>query len=131
MPTPFQCTVVTPEQQLLDQQVVYVSLPAWDGQVGIQNQRAPLLVKLGFGPLTLTLDGGQKQTYFIGGGFAQVKDNVVTLLTDEAQPAGEIQRSEAEAALAEAQALKPSDEPSRQRRERALDRARALVAMAK
>ena len=49
----FQCTVVTPEQQVLDETVTQAILPAHDGQIGILTDRAPLLVKLGVGPLRL------------------------------------------------------------------------------
>ena len=45
----FQCTVVTPEQQVLDETVTQAILPAHDGQMGILTGRAPLLVKLGVG----------------------------------------------------------------------------------
>ena len=38
----FQCTVVTPEQQILDETVTQVILPAHDGQMGILTGRAPL-----------------------------------------------------------------------------------------
>ena len=39
----FQCVVVTPEQQVLDESCVQVILPAYDGEIGIRTDRAPLL----------------------------------------------------------------------------------------
>ena len=46
----FQCVIVTPEQQALDESVTQAILPAHDGLIGILTDRAPLLVKLGLGP---------------------------------------------------------------------------------
>ena len=80
----FQCVVVTPEQQTLDETVSQVVLPAHDGEIGILTDRAPLLVKLGVGELRIDLKGGQKRSYFIDGGIAQMKDNKLTILTNEA-----------------------------------------------
>ena len=47
----FKCSVVTPEKQILDDQVTYASIPAWDGQSGIAPGRAALLVRLGIGTM--------------------------------------------------------------------------------
>src|SRR5438477_6115855 len=71
----FQCTLVTPEQQVLDEKVTQVILPAHDGKIGILTDRAPLLVKLGAGALRLDLAVGQKRFLNIEGGIAQMKDN--------------------------------------------------------
>ncbi len=129
MPTPFQITVVTPAAEVLDQQVEYASIPAHDGQVGIAHLRAPLLTALGYGKMTLKT-GGSEQAYFIGGGFAQVKDDKLTVLTDEAVPADQLNPRDAEAALSDALALPASPEPQREKRERAIARARAMAALA-
>src|SRR5688500_15321883 len=94
----FQCTVVTPEQQAFDGSVTQAIVPAHDGLIGILTDRAPLLVKLGTGPLRLDLAGGQKRFFFVDGGVAQMKDNRLTILSTEAVPASEV---DAEAARAE------------------------------
>lgn len=81
---PFQITVVTPEQQILDETVTAAVIPAHDGKMGILTDRAPLLVKLGKGELTLDLPGGRKQTLRVEGGVAQMRDNKLTVLTEKA-----------------------------------------------
>ena len=86
----FQCVVVTPEQQVLDESCTQVILPAHDGEIGILTDRAPLLAKLGVGVLRFDLQGGQKRSYFIDGGIAQMKDNRLTVLTTEATLPSEI-----------------------------------------
>jgi F-type H+-transporting ATPase subunit epsilon len=127
----FQCTVVTPEQQLLDETVTQAILPAHDGQLGILTSRAPILVKLGTGPLRVDVQGGAKRTFFVDGGIAQMKGDKLTVLTDQAIPAGELDAETTRAELAEATARVPTDDKSRKDRERDLRRARAKQAMIK
>ena len=126
----FQCTMVTPEQQVLDEQVTQAIVPAHDGQVGILTDRAPLLVKLGVGELRLDLAGGQTRTFLIDGGVAQMKDNRLTIITDDAIPAAEINAEEARAAAAEASAQRITDTDSFEQRQHRLARARAMQQMA-
>jgi len=71
----FSCVVVTPEQQILDESLTQAIIPAADGLLGILTHRAPLLAKLGKGPLRLDLASGQRKTFQIEGGVAQMKDD--------------------------------------------------------
>ena len=130
MPDAFQVHVVTPEKQVLSEQTIYASIPAWDGLVGIESQRAPLLLKLGYGPLRLDLADGQSRTLFAGGGFAQMKDNVLTLLLDEALEPDDINVDEARAALDQAIAFQATTEEAHAKRERDQNKARGLLAVA-
>lgn len=82
----FRCVIVTPEQQVLDESATQAIVPAWDGQIGILTGRAPLLTKLGSGPMRVDLPGGQRRTFRINGGIAQMKDNRLTILSEEATP---------------------------------------------
>ena len=126
----FQCTVVTPEQQVIDEQVTQAVVPAHDGQVGILTGRAPLLVKLGVGELRLDVAGGQSRAFLIDGGVAQMKDNRLTILTDEAVPAADIDPEEARAAVAEATAQRITDAESYEQHQHRLARARAMQQLA-
>ena len=81
----FSCVVVTPEQQILDESLTQAIIPAADGLLGILTSRAPLLAKLGKGPLRLDLVSGQKRLFRIEGGVAQMKDNKLTILTTTAK----------------------------------------------
>ena len=127
---PFRCVIVTPEQQVLDESLTQAILPAHDGLVGVLTGRAPLLVKLGQGPLRVDLSNGQTQHYYVEGGIAQMKDNALTILTNEATPAGEIDAEAARAEYAEAVARRITDEHSFEDRERQLTRARAKQQLA-
>ena len=127
MPGSFQCTLVTPQEQVIDEPVAYASIPAWDGLLGVAPSRAPLLVKLGSGPLRLDLTDGATRLIFLSGGFAQVKKNHLTLLTHEAVPADEIDRAGAKNDLQQAlQSTATADDQVDQKQQR-INRARAML----
>jgi F-type H+-transporting ATPase subunit epsilon len=98
-----QCVVVTPEKTLFDEWVDFVALPLFDGELGVLPGRAPLIGRLGFGELR-TKVATEVHRYFVDGGFAQVRNNVVTVLTHRAVPAAEID------ATAAARQLEAADE---------------------
>ena len=89
-----QCVVVTPERRLFDEVVEFVALPLYDGELGILPGRTPLIGRLGFGELRIR-DGDATRRYFVDGGFAQVRDDVVTVLTSRAIPAAQVDTSAA------------------------------------
>ena len=109
---------------MLDEACSQVILPAHDGEIGILTDRAPLLAKLGVGVLRLDLQSGQKRSFFIDGGIAQMKNNRLTVLTTEATIPSDIDASEARAEFNEATARKITDEKSFNDRQRALARGR-------
>jgi F-type H+-transporting ATPase subunit epsilon len=117
----FQCIVVTPEQQVLDESIVQAIVPGHDGKVGILTGRAPLLMKLGLGEMRLDLANGQKRTYYVEGGVAQMKDDKLT---------SQIDATSARAELAEAEARRITDPDSFEQRQKSVARARARIEMA-
>jgi F-type H+-transporting ATPase subunit epsilon len=126
----FQCVIVTPEQPVLDESVAQAIVPAHDGLIGILNGRAPLLVKLGLGPLRIDSANGQKKTYLIDGGVAQMKDNRLTILTNEATPTTQLSAETGRAEYAEASARKPTDEKTAEQRQRQLQHGRLVQQLA-
>jgi len=120
----FRCVIVTPEQQALDDSVEQVILPAWDGQIGILTQRAPLLVKLGLGILRVDFAAGKSRSFMIDGGVAQMKDDHLTIITDDAIAAEDVDLQAAKAEYAEAEARVPSDSKTRELRAKQMARAR-------
>jgi len=80
----FSCVVVTPEHQVIDESLTQAIIPASDGWLGILTGRAPLLARLGKGPLRLDLASGQRRTFQVEGGIAQMRDNKLTILTTTA-----------------------------------------------
>jgi F-type H+-transporting ATPase subunit epsilon len=127
----FQCVIVTPEAQVFDESITQAIVPAHDGQIGILTDRAPLLAKLGIGVLQLDLAGGQRRALFIEGGIAQMKDNRLTIVTNEAIEPSAIDAETARAEFAEATAQVATDQKSQDDRQRRLQRARVMQELAK
>jgi len=126
----FRCTLVTPLAQVLDADVTYASVPAWDGLVGVAPSRAPLLLKLGDGTLRLDFAEGGSRYFFVAGGFAQMKDNRLSVITEEAIPAQEVVRSDAEAGLREAEARVALTDDEVDARLRKINRGKTLLQLA-
>jgi len=126
----FRCTIVTPEEQVLDESLTQAILPAHDGLLGILTDRAPLLAKLGQGPLRVDLAAGGSRHFYIEGGIAQMKDNNLTILTNEATPANEIDAEAARAEYNEAVARRITDAHSFDDRQKQMARARAKQELA-
>jgi F-type H+-transporting ATPase subunit epsilon len=105
----FRCRLVTPAEKLLDEPVTYANVPLWDGLMGIQHGRAPIVGRLGLGELTLRFPegthGGGDRTYFIDGGFVQMAGGELVILAEKAIPAEQLTETDAQAELAEADRL--------------------------
>jgi F-type H+-transporting ATPase subunit epsilon len=104
MAATFRCAIVTPDRTRFDEEAVYASFPAWDGQQGVMTGQSPLLSRLAHGPLRVDTAGGASHWFLVEGGFAQVAEGSLTILTPRASPAAELSAEEAERELAEANA---------------------------
>jgi F-type H+-transporting ATPase subunit epsilon len=125
----FHCSVITPERAVLETEATFVAFPAHDGEVGILPGRAPLLFKMGIGSLRVESPEGNHD-FFVDGGFAQMVENRLTLLTEQAKAVGEIDRAAAERALAEALELPMVTEAEFAARQRAVRRAETQIHLA-
>lgn len=96
-----QCVVVTPERTVIETPAAFVALPLYDGELGVLPGRAPLIGRLGLGELR-TVHDGNTDRYYVEGGFAQVRGNVVTVLTPRAMKASDINTSAVEKSVEEA-----------------------------
>lgn len=130
----FRCTIVTPSSAVFDEDVTYMSLPAWDGQLGVMFGQSPLLTQLGIGPLRVDLADGSSRWYLIDGGFAQISYSAATLLTERAIPAEELSEEQAREELSQAntEVVAPGHTSAveRGRLEAAQTRARAKASLA-
>jgi F-type H+-transporting ATPase subunit epsilon len=122
--------LVTPETTLLDEPVEALRFPLFDGQIGILPGRAPLVGRLGYGELRITSAAGAK-SYFVDGGFVQVKHGVVSLLTNKAQAASSLDLKLADNELQMAQQEHPHNDAEFAAKEKDLLRARRKLALAR
>ena len=95
----FKCAIVTPSEQILDEEVVEVEFPQWDGQRGVLHSAAPFVSKLGTGRLRIKLAAGEEQTYLLNGGFAELHDDRLVLVADEIVAKDELELAEARTRL--------------------------------
>src|SRR6516164_3102740 len=121
--------LVTPETTLLDEPVEALRFPLYDGQIGVLPGRAPLVGRLGYGELQITTAAGKK-SYFVDGGFVQVKQGVVSLLCNRAQPAGTLDPKLAEDELQVARQRLPKTDANFAEKAKELTRARRKLALA-
>jgi F-type H+-transporting ATPase subunit epsilon len=79
-------SLISPERTIFEGTADMVVAPAWDGEVGILRGHAPMMVLLGRGDLRVR-QGDHEQRFFIAGGFLQVADDLVTVLSEHTEPA--------------------------------------------
>ena len=81
--------IVTPEKLILDEEVSQVNVSTEEGEIGILPHHANLMAKLTPGELVIKR-GGKVDSMAIGDGFLQVADNTLTIMTDLATLAQDI-----------------------------------------
>jgi F-type H+-transporting ATPase subunit epsilon len=99
----FEIEIATPERLLGREKAVRAQIPAKDGYIGVLPDHAALLSQLGSGALTYTTPEDHRFSLAISGGFVEINDNVVRVLSDVAEKGQEIDVSRAEKALKRAQ----------------------------
>ena len=78
-------SVISPEAVLFEGETDAVVAPAYDGEVGILTDHAPLMALLGDGQLRIGGSGGRR--FNVSGGFMQVLNNEVRVVTEKATAA--------------------------------------------
>ncbi len=76
--------VISPERTIYEGEADMVVAPAWDGEVGILRRHAPMLALLGEGDVRIRL-GNAEHRFFVSGGFLQVAEDAVTILSERAE----------------------------------------------
>lgn len=124
------CTVVTPEETALEEATDFVALPLYDGEYGVSPGHSPVIARVGYGELRLKTDGHIVARYYLDGGFVQIANNTVSILTERAVPADQIDVEAARKDLAAA-LKRPAHTPELQaQRDRDIARARAQIHIA-
>jgi F-type H+-transporting ATPase subunit epsilon len=85
MPRAFQVDVVSPEATVWSGQATIVVARTPEGELGIMADHEPLMGALATGPVEIEAESGERITIGVHGGFLQVLNNQVTLITDRAQ----------------------------------------------
>lgn len=94
--------IVTPEKKIFSDTVEDVYLPGEEGEMGVLEMHAALVTALKAGELRYRKDG-EVHELAIGGGFAEVTQEKVSVLTDMAMGESEIDEAAVEAAIKSAE----------------------------
>jgi F-type H+-transporting ATPase subunit epsilon len=110
---PVALEIVSPDKLLLSRPVDMVVIPASEGDIGVLPGHTPMIVMLRGGTIALYEGETITDRLFVGGGFAEITPERCTVLANDVAPVAELNRSEAEQRLAEADAelaaLDPND----------------------
>ncbi len=126
-----QFELVSPERLVLSAEIDMVVVPGADGDFGVLPGHAPLVSNVRLGVISIYNDRAIEARVFVAGGFAEVSDSRLTVLTEDAVALDEIDRAGADARLADArEALADAgdDDRARAEAEKQLTIAEALVA---
>jgi len=127
---PMQVELVSPERILYSGEADMVIARTTEGDIAFLPGHAPFIGSLGIGPVSIHLAGGGVQNVAVHGGFVEVSGGKVTILSDVAELADQIDVPRAEAALARAGGAGAEDEEAAEAARRAqlrLDIARGVV----
>ena len=125
-----QCIVVTPERTLYDHPAEFVALTLFDGEIGIAPGHTPMIGRLGCGEMRIRHEG-QVDRYYVEGGFVEVLGNVVSVLTQRAAPADQVDAAIAREQLLSAQSRRAATPEAMAQRDRTIQQSRAQLRVAR
>ncbi len=99
MASTIQVDIVSAEEQIFTGEAYMVYAPAIQGEIGVAPRHTPLISPLKPGEVRLDMGDGNEEFFFISGGIIEVQPHLVTVLSDTAIRAHDLN----EAAAIEAQ----------------------------
>lgn len=121
--------VVTPEQTVLETLTDFVALPIYDGELGVAPNHAPMIGRLGHGELRIGRRPATQRLY-VDGGFVQVAENIVSVLTNRALPPARLDAAVIQEQIAALNAAKAAGDEQLNLRDRQLTQARGQLRVA-
>ncbi len=100
-----QLNIVSAEEEIFSDLAEMVIVPGSGGDLGIMPQHSQLLSTLKPGEVIITNPGGEKQSIFVSGGILEVQPHVVTVLSDTAIRAADLDEAKAEASRQKAEQM--------------------------
>ena len=97
------CDIVSAEKQIYSGLVELVVAVGELGDLGIAPGHAPLMTSLKPGPVRVVKQGGKEEVFYVTGGYLEVQPNIITILSDTAQRADDLDEAAALEAKAEAE----------------------------
>jgi len=97
------CDIVSAEKSIYSGLVELVVASGSLGDLGIAPGHAPLMTSLKPGPVRLIKQGGEEEIFYVSGGYLEVQPNIVTILSDSALRADDVDEAAALEAKNEAE----------------------------
>jgi F-type H+-transporting ATPase subunit epsilon len=122
-------SLVSPERELFSGDVDHVVVPGVSGQFGVLSRHAPVMTVIQPGAIRI-LDGGGERKIYVGGGFADVTPEGLTILAEDAVDLSTLDRAALEQSLKDARedARDAKSEDAKAAAERKLARLEAIAA---
>lgn len=105
MTSTIRCDIVSAEEEIFHGEVQMVVATGELGELGIAPRHAPLITRLKPGQVRVILANGEEQFFYVSGGILEVQPQVVTVLTDTAIRAADLDEAKAKEAKAEAERI--------------------------
>lgn len=100
MASTIHCDIVSAEAEIYSGEASMVIVPGEQGDLGVTPKHAPLLTRLRAGEVRVQTPEGEEEQFYVSGGLLEIQPNVVTVLSDTASRASDVD----EAAALEAKA---------------------------
>ncbi len=97
------CDIVSAEESIFSGEVELVVAAGTLGDLGIAPGHAPLMTSLKPGPVRIIKQGGEEEVFYVSGGYLEAQPNMVTILSDSAQRADDLDEAAALEAKKEAE----------------------------
>jgi F-type H+-transporting ATPase subunit epsilon len=97
MSTTFHVDIVSAEREIFSGDAEMVFAPAEMGELGITPRHAPLLTRMKPGTVRV-LAGGEESVFYVSGGILEIQPHMVTVLSDTAQRAKDLDEAAAQEA---------------------------------
>ena len=97
--------IVSAEAEIFSGTATMVYAPAEMGEVGIAPRHAPLLTRLKPGEVRVQTQEGEELSFFVSGGMLEIQPHVVTVLSDTAIRASDLDEAQAQQAKERAEHL--------------------------
>lgn len=95
--------IVSAEEAIWSGSGTMVYAPAEMGEVGIAPQHAPLLTRLKPGEVRVQQENGEEQFFYVSGGLLEIQPHVVTVLSDTALRAADLDEAKAQESIRQAE----------------------------
>ena len=100
------CSIVSAEKEIFSEDVAMVVATGTMGELGITPGHTQLLTGIKPGPVKVVKENGEEEVFFLSGGFIEVQPDTITLLSDVAIRAEDIDEEQAEKAREQAEKIR-------------------------